>query len=225
MKILSPSVMRLEKPLEICAKILNALGCKSAHIDVSMDENLPGFYTKDILSSSQLNLFNCPATVHVFPGKNFCGKSFGKVRENDRIMLHIFPHTNQKQISLFLEDSISMGYQPAIALDIESEVKNIIPFISSLKAIYIMGIPVATYGLPPDGLTKKKMGILKKIIKKHNPQCKIGIDGGINQKTFTEIATLADEIVIGGLLFNTPNIYSQWEALTVWLKKIDGGIQ
>ena len=216
--------MRLEKPLETCAEILNALGCKSAHIDISLNEQLPGFYAKEIMNSGELELFDCSATIHIFPDTRFDGKTFNEVRTNDRIMLHVFPHTSQEQVSSFLKDSTRVGYRPAIALDIESEISDIIPFVSSLEAIYIMGIPVATHGLPPDELTKNRMNTMREIIETKNPSCILGIDGGINQDTFTEIATLADEIVIGGLLFNAPNIYSQWKALNMWLEKIDGGI-
>lgn len=223
MKILSPSIMRLEKPVETCAKVLNSLGCKSVHIDVSPDLHLPGFFGEEFLTSGQLNLFDCPATIHLFLNTTFERIDTRGVRKNDRVMLHVFPGTSQDQIHALMRDAACTGYKPAIALDIESAVDAIIPFIKDLGAVYVMGIPVATHGLPPNGMTRRRMEILREVVRSINPSCIIGIDGGINNGTFADIAMLADEIVIGGLLFNAPNIYSQWDALNAWLEKIDGG--
>jgi len=223
MKILSPSIMRLEKPLETCAKVMDSLGCNSVHIDIAMDVQLPGFYGKELLASRKLELFNYPATIHIFTDTSLEVSELDGVRKNDRAMLHVFPHTSHDQISALMEIADRIGCEPALALDIESSVDVVVPFIDSLKAIYVMGIPAATYGLPLDKSTLCRMNLLQETILSKNSSCILGIDGGINHGTFTDIATLADEIVVGSLLFNAPNIYSQWEALNAWLKKIDGG--
>lgn len=213
--------MRLEKPLELCAQILNSLECKSVHVDVSLNVNLPGFYGSEILTSGQLELFDCPATIHIFSDLPFTGTDLENIRRKDRVMLHVFPETSKDQIFMLLENSCQIGYEPAVALDIKSDLNIIDAFICDLKVIYIMGTPIATHSLSPDKLTKNRMKQLRKTIESKNSTCILGIDGGINHETFTDIATLADEIVIGGLLFNTPNIYSQWKALNAWLEKIE----
>lgn len=223
MKILSPSVARLEKPTWFCAEILNHLGCQSIHLDIGLGLRLPGFLSDAFLMSGELEQFNCSATIHFFTDHGIASFDLTGVRRIDRAMLHVFPNTSMKQISSFLESAVKVGCEPAVALDINTDINTANPFIGVLSVIYIMGIPVATHGQPPNDMTQNRLGVMRETLNSQHSACCLGIDGGINSNTFAHIAPLADEIVIGGLLFDSPNIYSQWKALNAWLKKIDGG--
>lgn len=222
MKTFSPSIVRLEKSLEVCAQIMNSLGCQSVHIDVSWDLDFSGFYGKEILVGDGLQLFDCPATIHIFSNKPLEKSDLTGVRQVDAVMLHVTPETSQNDIISLLESSLSRGYGLALALDIRSDISLVLPFLGSLKAVYVMGIPVATHSRPPQSDTLSRLKTLQAAIKASGSGCRLGIDGGINYETLSSLAAVADEIVIGGLLFNSPNIYSQWQALNAWLKASKG---
>lgn len=217
MKILSPSVIRLERPVEQCAEILNALGCDLVHIDISHSLQLPDFFDLRVVSLGKLQLFICPATVHLFWFNRNEPFNLAGLRSFDQPMLHVFPEGNTKQIEIFIEAIFKIGCQPALSLDVNADVKIISPYVEKLKAVYIMGTPIGTYSFPMNKTAVSKLKIAKEIIEIQNSSCRLGIDGGVNAETFRHFAPLVDEIVIGGLLFNAPNLSSQWKALNSWL--------
>lgn len=211
MKVLSPSVIRLERPIEQCAEILNALGCDLVHIDISHGLQLPDFFDLSVLSSGKL--FTCPTTIHLFWFDQNESFKLDGLRGFDQPMLHVFPEGNTEQIDLFIEAVLEIKCQPALSLDVNADVKIIAPYVEKLKSVYIMGAPIGTYGFPINKVTFSNLKATRKIINNQNSNCHLGIDGGVNAETFKHFAPLVDEIVIGGLLFDAPNLSSQWKAL------------
>jgi len=91
-------------------------------------------------------------------------------------------------------------------------------YLPILDTIFVMGIPVATYGLQPDQSTLNRITSVDLMIDKCNPQCRLGLDGGINATTFPQLVNLVDELVLGSLLFHTNDIIAQWMTLNLYAK-------
>ncbi len=219
MKTLSPSIIRLEKTIEQCAEIINNLKCQSVHIDVCQGIKLPAFFSYEIITLRKLELFNSPATVHIFWFTDIQSIKLNGLRKTDRAMLHILPNINVSQIDYFVKTALNLGCEPALALDTDLDTNVVKPFIQELKAIYVMGTPLGTHEHPLENSTINKLKHIRETINLYGHNCKLGIDGGINEKTFLNLTELTDEIVIGSLLFNSPNIYSQWNTLTQWINE------
>lgn len=214
MSILSPSVVRIELPIHECVRILNDLGCESVHVDVYQGLTLPNFFNFDEIRSGSLRAFFGRVTMHLFRLRSFNYEiNLSFMRKNDLAVLHVFPDTNSEEISRFLEAVRLAGCRPGLSLDVGVEPSVVGQFVPILDTIFVMGIPVATYGLEPDESVLVKLINVKELIIKLNQCCRLGLDGGVNSSTFTQLIALVDELVIGSLLFNTDDLVAQWKEL------------
>ena len=76
----------------------------------------------------------------------------------------------------------------------------------------ILSIPIGGSGLSLDLraiplLAKARTEIANKI------NCALGIDGGVTEWSFGTLCSYADVLVVGGLLFNTPDWQRRWKDL------------
>lgn len=220
MPILSPSIVRIEQPIHKCVRILNSLGCESIHVDVYQGLILPNFFDFNEIRSGSLHAFFGRVTMHLFRVPSFNHEiDLSFMREHDLAVLHIFPDTNTDEISRFLEAVRLAGCRPGLSLDVGIEPSIVEQFVPILDTIFVMGIPVATYGLKPDKSMLTRLANVKELIMQFNECCRLGLDGGVNSSTFTQLITLVDELVIGSLLFNTDDLVAQWKELNTITKR------
>lgn len=213
MALLSPSIVRLERPLDQCIQIINRLGCKSVHVDVCRDFSLPNFLMLPDIQSGVLRELHACVTLHLF--QLFDGKkiSFDFLKERDLVVLHVFPHVTQKMIVGFLTEASTVRCKVGLAIDLKTSPKVILANLEKLDTVFVMGIPVATHGLQPDAITMSRLADVASMIRENNARCRLGLDGGVNITTFTKLASYVDELVIGSLLFDAPDIAMQWRLL------------
>jgi len=76
-----------------------------------------------------------------------------------------------------------------------------------------MGIPIGACGIELNNTSIIKLKEAREIIDSINPICRLGLDGGVNKKTFPRIIKIVDEIVIGSLLTCKNNLSAQWTKL------------
>ncbi|HLC94938.1 MAG TPA: hypothetical protein VJH89_00485 [Patescibacteria group bacterium] len=212
MPVLSPSLVRMELPLSECVQPINDLVCESVHIDVAEDFVLPKFFSLQTVREN-VKKFNAQITLHIFQSPNETVLDFGFLRQNDLALLHIFSDTSDDQIIFFLEKAKNTGCHAGLAIDLSVAPSLIEPYLKDLQTVFVMGIPVATHGLLPDGSTKLRLMEIRQLIRAHESQCRLGLDGGVNEKTFPQFVGLVDELVIGGLLFHSSNVLHQWQTL------------
>ncbi len=56
----------------------------------------------------------------------------------------------------------------------------------------------------------ERVNILKDIIDRRNPNCKIEVDGGVNNKNIDDLKSVGVDIVVAGsYIFNHPNGYKE----------------
>lgn len=210
---LSPSIVRLELPIDECVRILNCLKCNSVHIDVCQHFTFPYFFNIEEVSTGVLRGFDARVTFHLFWHKEESMIHFGFLRENDLAILHIFPQTPNEVINDFLRETTFAGCKKGLSVDIRLTPKILEGFLPQLDFVFVMGIPVATYGLHLNAMTIEKLDQASDLIRRNNPNCQIGLDGGVNGGNFSSLVKKVDELVIGSLLFHTDDLVSQWEAL------------
>ena len=220
MPVLSPSLVRMEKPLNDCIQTINELGCESVHIDIAKDMKLPQFFS---LQAAEENArkFNARVTLHIFQGPNETTINFGFLRHNDLALLHIFQDTSGGQIESFLEKVKKAGCLAGLAIDLSVPPSIFEPYLKDLHIVFVVGIPAATHGLLPDDSTESRLAEVRRIFNVNKSRCRLGLDGGVNAATFPRFAGLADELVVGGLLFHSSNVVHQWQSL----KKIANGVE
>lgn len=214
MALLSPSVVRMEQPLDECARILNILGCQSVHVDMCQGSVFPGFFNLSDMQTDSLRVFNACVTAHIFRLLDTQSTiNLSMLRDNDLVVFHMFPHITTRDLAAFFEAAKTSKCKLGLSLDLGVPLTSVTPFLEMVDTVFIMGIPVATHGLQPDQSTVARLDEMRKLINRHNPSCRLGIDGGVNANTFYQMVGLVDELVVGGLLLNTDDISSQWSSL------------
>lgn len=213
MTLLSPSIVRMERPINECISIMNTLGCESIHVDTFQGITMPNFFNLASIRNGVLRQFNARVTLHIFQLENYTEFDLSFLRETDIAVLHLFPKTADTLVSAFLKEVLNCKCRAGVAIDLETNPLVIKSLISNLDTIFIMGIPVATSGLDPDASTENRIDEIVSLKSENSLLCRIGLDGGVNSKTFARYATKVNELVIGGLLFGAPDIKLQWKAL------------
>lgn len=213
MALLSPSLVRLEAPLVDSLQQMEDLGCESVHIDVCSNLTIPNFFKIEELGRVQIRDYHASATVHVFQPFNDNPPDLSFLRPQDLAMLHVFPQTGQPSIEAFLGASCMGGYRPGLAVDINTPVATMVPYLKRLDAIFLMAIQAGGRCLEPEMQLLQRIERIRALLREHNPVCRLGIDGGVNDKTFSRMVRLADELVVGSLLLYAEDIPAQWSKL------------
>ncbi|MBI5117173.1 hypothetical protein HZA56_11920 [Candidatus Poribacteria bacterium] len=210
MALLSPSLARLEAPLADSLQQMEDLGCESVHIDVCSNLTIPNFFKVEELGNVRMRDCRASATVHLFQPFNDNPPNLSFLRPQDLVMLHAFPKTGRPAIEAFLGAARIGGYRPGLAVDINTQVTATVPYLKRLDTIFVMAIQAGGYCLEPDTQLIDRIKQARALFKEHNSACRLGIDGGVNDKTFSRLARLADELVIGSLLFHAKDVPAQW---------------
>jgi len=87
-----------------------------------------------------------------------------------------------------------MNMDPVLAINPETKIEKIIPFLKKIKTIQIMGIKPGKEGQTLLSQTYKRITNLKKI----KPSLKIQIDGGVNETTAKKLVKSGANILTTG---------------------------
>ena len=87
-----------------------------------------------------------------------------------------------------------MNMDPVLAINPETKIEKIIPFLKKIKTIQIMGIKPGKEGQTLLSQTYKRITDLKKI----KPSLKIQIDGGVNETTAKKLVKSGANILTTG---------------------------
>jgi len=219
MTIISPSIVRFSKPLIECQNITNKLGCKSVHLDVCPKNSFTCFFHLEEINELDMQGFQSNITMHLFYSHSKLPNLSLFLRNQDYAILHVYPTTSSKEIESFLDISEYSGYKYGLSIDLRSKLTAIEKYIPKLNSLFIMGIPIGTCRMKLDNISIPRLKQAKQFINLINPLCRLGLDGGVNKKTFPRIVRIADEVVIGSLLTDKSNLSDQWIKLKSAVKK------
>jgi len=108
------------------------------------------------------------------------------------IIFHIESCKNEAEICEFIELIKKKKKKVGIAINPKTSVNKVKPFLKSLDLVLIMTVNPGKYGAKFLSSTLKKIGELRK----HSKKIRIGVDGGINNKTIRK-AKSADFFISG----------------------------
>jgi len=221
-KIIIPSIVRYSGLFQEKASMINTINCERIHVDVTIGQKTGELFDYDDFGIEQRRLFESSVDLHVFDfSDNWSDwKTKGlPLLQNDCIIFHIFPNTSTKMINSVINHCDGNGINIGLALDLKVNIDIIKHYINQLDIVIVMGIEAGGHQLP---LNEKAINdlILVSEMSNKDKRLRIGIDGGVNIKTFEKLVNITDFVVIGGLLFNAPDIISQWNTLNRWLKEV-----
>lgn len=181
-------------------------GCDLVHVDVMDGHFVP-------------NLTMGPAVVLPVAKAATKGLDIHLMVENNTFFVDLFAPLKPEYISFHIEEEKnphrlvqyikSLGIKPAIVLNPHTTPESIEFLLPDVDMVLLMSVNPGFGGQKfiPSVLTKAKR--LRTLCDKHNPNCLIEVDGGVNDTNIKALNDAGvDVVVAGSYVFNAPN-YAQ----------------
>ena len=134
---------------------------------------------------------------------NFYGDCIAVNIKDLKIIEYITIHLEiDKDIKDILSKIKSYGYKTGLSIKPNTDVNALIPYLDDLDLILLMTVEPGLGGQPFIESSIEKIQDLKKLI--NNTNIKIEVDGGINDKTITEVKE-ANIAVVGSYITKSEN--------------------
>ena len=189
----------------------NLNGIDWIHIDLMDNIFVPNESISSGITAHSLKSFKKEAHVMVKNFK-FWIQELEKV-EFDRIIIH-YEADEEDQIRDGLMFLKGKNIQAGLAINPETPVNSVIPFLKDIDVLLIMGVHPGFQGQKFIPETLKKIKECSRLRSNNNYSFKIEVDGGISEENIKQGADIgADIAVIGSALFKYGNLEDGMEKI------------
>jgi len=170
-------------------------GCDLVHVDVMDGHFVPNLTIGPVVVEAVARAATRPLDIHLMV-------------ENNTFFVDLFAPLNPGYISFHIEEEKhphrliqkirSLGIKPAIVLNPHTPPEAIEYLLGDLDMVLLMSVNPGFGGQTfiPSVIDKAKR--LKALIDRHNPQCLIEVDGGVNDVNVRQLAEAGVDIVVAG---------------------------
>jgi len=189
--ILSADFGNLARDVEEICKA----GCDLVHVDVMDGHFVPNLTIGPVVVSAVAKATTKPMDIHLMV-------------ENNTFFVDLFAPLKPKYISFHIEEEKhphrlvhyirSLGIKPAIVLNPHTAPESIEFLLADIDMVLLMSVNPGFGGQKfiSSVLTRAKR--LKMLIKQHNPNCLIEVDGGVNNENIDDLKEAGVDIVVAG---------------------------
>lgn len=200
MKI-STSILNAENRLE-CIKKLNNSTTNYIHIDVMDGKFVEDTQINTIEKITTLaNTSDKQLDIHLMVENPL---EYIQKLDNKNIKYIIFHLEIQEDIEMLIHEIKAKGYLPGIAINPETNIEKLIPYLNQIDLILIMSVKPGRGGQKFIPTTVDKIAKLKKIIQENKLNILIEVDGGINDQTIKDVKNI-DIAVAGSYIIKSPD--------------------
>lgn len=115
-------------------------------------------------------------------------------------------HSEIDNCDMFIDKIRSFGIKPGIAINPYTDVKKVLPLLSKVNLVLVMGVVPGESGQTFILETEKKIKILKEEIVKRGLSVKISVDGGICEEVLDKVRDADIVVSASYVLDNLSNI-------------------
>lgn len=200
MKI-STSILNAENRLE-CIKKLNNSTTNYIHIDVMDGKFVEDTQINTIEKITTLaNTSDKQLDIHLMVENPL---EYIQKLDNKNIKYIIFHLEIQENIEMLIQEIKAKGYLPGIAINPETNIEKLIPYLNQIDLILIMSVKPGRGGQKFIPTTVDKIAKLKKILQENKLNILIEVDGGINDQTIKDVKNI-DIAVAGSYIIKSPD--------------------
>jgi ribulose-phosphate 3-epimerase len=170
-------------------------GCDLIHVDVMDGHFVPNMTIGPVVVNSVAKIATKPLDIHLMV-------------EDNNFFIDLFSHLQPKYISFHIESERhphrviqklrALGIKPAIVLNPHTPPSSIEYLIQDLDMVLLMSVNPGFGGQKFISSVLDKSKELKKLINKHNPNCLIQVDGGVNDENIDSLKEAGVDIVVAG---------------------------
>ena len=197
--ILSAEFINLADNIKEC----ESAGATGIHIDVMDGQFVPPITFGPLLVKSIKPITNLILDIHMMvanPGRYFDELATAGA---DSVSFHF---ESSENILSDLNHLLDLGISRSLAINPETSIDEVKPFIPNLDQILIMSVKPGYGGQKFISDSLSKINSLKKLLQNEKSSIKIQVDGGINIDTVAQVVSAgADSIVVGSAVFNLDN--------------------
>ncbi len=181
-------------------------GCDLVHVDVMDGHFVPNMTIGPVVVSAVAKMASKPLDVHLMvEDNNFFIDLFAPFKP-EYISFHI---ESEKHPHRVIQKLRSLDIKPAIVLNPHSSPQAIEYLIEDLDMVLLMSVNPGFGGQKFITSVVKKAKELKELINKHNPNCLIQVDGGVNDKNIQELKDAGVDVVVAGSYVYGASDYGQ----------------
>lgn len=176
-------------------KKIETAGADIIHVDVMDGHFVPNITMGPLIVKALKKITSLPLDVHL-------------MIENPLDFIPQFAETGSDIISFHAEAAsdpiktidkiISFGKIPALAINPDFDISNILKFLPHIKMLLIMSVFPGFAGQEFIPSVLPKIKAVKDIIKKNNYSIEIEVDGGINSKNAKDVVINGADILVAG---------------------------
>jgi ribulose-phosphate 3-epimerase len=170
-------------------------GCDLVHVDVMDGHFVPNLTIGPVVVDAVNKAATKPLDIHLMV-------------ENNSFFVDLFAEFNPEYISFHIEEEKhphrliqkirSLGIKPAIVLNPHTPPSSIEYLLQDLDMVLLMSVNPGFGGQKFIDSVIPKAKELKKLINKHNPNCLIEVDVGVNDKNVGLLKEAGVDVVVAG---------------------------
>jgi ribulose-phosphate 3-epimerase len=181
-------------------------GCDLIHVDVMDGYFVPNMTIGPVVVGPVAKVATKPLDIHLMvEDNNFFVDLFAKYNP-EYISFHI---ESEKHPHRLIQKIRSLGIKPAIVLNPHTNPDAIEYLLEDLDMVLLMSVNPGFGGQKFIPSVVEKTKKLKALIEKRNPNCKIQVDGGVNDQNIHELKDAGVDIVVAGSYVYGSDDYSK----------------
>ena len=170
-------------------------GCDLVHVDIMDGHFVPNLTIGPVVVDAVNKAATKPLDIHLMVENNsFFVNLFAKFKP-EYISFHI---EEEKHPHRLIQKIRSLGIKPAIVLNPHTPPSCVEYLLQDLDMVLLMSVNPGFGGQKFIDSVIPKAKELKKLINKHNPNCLIEVDGGVNDKNVSLLKEAGVDVVVAG---------------------------
>ena len=180
--------------------------CDLIHIDVMDGHFVPNMTIGPVVVKSVSKIATKPLDIHLMvEDNNFFIDLFASLKPK-YISFHI---ESEKHPHRIIQKLRALDIKPAIVLNPHSTPESIEYLLEDLDMVLLMSVNPGFGGQKFIKSVVNKSKKLKQLINKHNPNCLIQVDGGVNDKNIVQLKEAGVDVVVAGSFVYGSDNYSK----------------
>ena len=170
-------------------------GCDLVHVDVMDGHFVPNLTIGPVVVEAVAKVATKPLDIHLMVENNTFFVDLFAPLKPQFISFHI---EEEKHPHRLIQKIRSLGIRPAITLNPHTPPEAIEFLLADVDMVLLMSVNPGFGGQKFIDNVVDRAKRLKQLIEKYNPDCLIGVDGGVNDQNIHELKEAGVNVVVAG---------------------------